>query len=128
MRYRVLDTNGDMSLGNGSANFYHDIPAAVAQAVKTRLLLFRGEWFLDTTEGTPWMTDVLGKGTTTRYDGAIQQRIRDTLGVVALTGYSSVLRSAERALTISATITTVYGSTESVVLDFGPALITSTVV
>ncbi len=53
MRYRREDENGDYSFGQGDATFLTDTPEAVAQAVKTRLALWRGQWFLDTEEGTP---------------------------------------------------------------------------
>jgi hypothetical protein len=123
MRYRALSPSGDFSFGAGAGNFLVDSPATVAQAIRTRLLLFRSEWFLDVNEGTPWMTEVLGRGTTALYDNAIQDRIRETPGVIALTAYNSVLDRAKRALTISATVTTRYGSSATVSLDLGPALV-----
>ena len=111
MRYRKLDANGDYSFGGQQADFYRDTPEAVAQAVQTRLLLLRGEWFLDITEGMPWNTEVLGKFTNGTYDSAIRQRILGTQGVTELTAYSSTLDSQKRALTVAATINTIYGST-----------------
>lgn len=44
-------------------------PEAVAQAIKTRFLLWYGQWFLDTTEGTPWIQSVLGKQRPETYNG-----------------------------------------------------------
>lgn len=111
MRYRKLDANGDYSFGGQQADFYRDTPEAVAQAVQTRLLLLRGEWFLDITEGMPWSTEVLGKFTNGTYDSAIRQRILGTQGVTELTAYSSTLDGQKRALTVAATINTIYGST-----------------
>lgn len=61
-----------------SGNFYANQPEAVAQAVQTRLALAQGEWFLDTTAGTPYNTQILGAGTIAYYDAAIQQVILDT--------------------------------------------------
>lgn len=111
MRYRRLDANGDMVFGHQQADFYRDLPEAVAQAVMTRLRLLRGEWFLDTTEGMPWATDVLGKYTAGKYDAAIRQRILGTQGVTELTSYSSSVDTTTRTLSVSATINTLYGST-----------------
>ncbi|TJZ75570.1 hypothetical protein [Chitiniphilus eburneus] len=111
MRYRKLDANGDYSFGAGQADFYRDQPEAVAQAVLTRLELNQGEWFVDTKEGMPWATDVLGKYTTSSYDAAIQRRILGTLGVTEITAYQSALDSNTRRLVVSATISTRYGET-----------------
>lgn len=87
MRYRKQDENGDYAFGNQGADFYVDSQEAVAQAVQTRLLLNQGEWFLDTTEGTPYSTQILDKYTATKYDAAIRQRI---LGRKALANWSPI--------------------------------------
>jgi hypothetical protein len=109
MRYRALSEDGDYTFGQSEANFLINSPAAVAQAVKTRLLLFTGEWFLDTTEGTPWAEKVLGTGTKAFYDRALQERTLDTDGVTAIEDYSSSLDPATRHLSVTMTISTAYG-------------------
>lgn len=111
MRYRKLSTTGDYVFGQGKNEFYVNVPDAVAQAVKTRLLLLTGEWFLDKTEGTPYSSEVLGTGTQTLYNLAIRNRILDTQGVTGISSYSSNINPATRELDISATISTVYGQT-----------------
>ncbi len=114
MRYRMLDANGDYSFGQSSANFYINQVEAVAQAVRTRLSLWLGEWFLDTSDGTAWATEVLGKYTQLAYDAAIRARILGTTGVTEITAYSSVFDGNTRALTITATIKTAYGTADIV--------------
>lgn len=109
MRYRALDANGDYSFGRSAANFLVDSPACVAQAVLTKLRLWQGEWHLDSQEGTPWLTEVLGKYTSDLYDMAIQSRILDTQGVKSITAYTSVRDGATRKLNVSVTIDTIYG-------------------
>ena len=112
MRYRKLDSSGDYTLGT-PYDFHIDTPATVAQAVKTRLNLWVGEWFLDVTDGTPWNEQILGKRTRGRnYDAAIRQRILGTQGVTEITGYTSSFDGNTRALSVSATITTLYGTTQ----------------
>lgn len=111
MRYRRLDANGDYTFGHQQADFYINQPEAVGQAVQTRLALFTGEWFLDTTDGTPWRTDVLGKYTQNHYDIVIKERIIDTPGVKSLDSYASTFDRDARALRVQATITTIYGTT-----------------
>lgn len=109
MRYRTLSPTGDYVFGEGSTEFLINSPEAVAQAVKTRLGLATGEWFLDLNEGTPYATQILGEGTLMLYDQAIQDRILGTQGVLSLDQYASVLDQETRALTVSCLISTIYG-------------------
>ena len=109
MIYRKLDANGDYTFGRQSANFYANVPAAVAQAVKTRLTLIQGEWFLDTTAGTPYSSQILGAGNVAYYDRAIQNVILGTPGATSLIDYSSSVNAATRAAAVNATINTAYG-------------------
>lgn len=111
MRYRKLDANGDYVFGHQQADFYRDQAEAVAQAVKTRLGMTLGEWFLDVTDGTPWNTEVLGKYTKDQYDGAIRDRILGTEGVTEITSYASTPNTQTRTLVVTATIITQYGQT-----------------
>ena len=107
MRYRMLDQNGDYTFGRGLANFYIDVPAAVGQAVGTRLRLQLGEWFQDTTDGTPWQTQVLGKYTQGTRDLVVKSRVVGTPGVVDYRNYWSTL--IDRQFTIGMKIDTIYG-------------------
>lgn len=109
MRYRALSADRDYTFGQGGQNFLVNSPATVSQAVLTRLLLLTGEWFLDTEEGTPYSTQILGAHTQGTYDTAIRERILDTEGVLGIINYSSNIQ--DRALTVEATIETVYGQT-----------------
>lgn len=109
MRYRKLDANGDYTFGQGDGAFLVESPEAVAQAAQTRLGLWAGEWFLDTTEGTPYATEILGAGTQETYDIAIKERIINTPGVVSIDAYASVLDG--RALSVGVSISTRYGAT-----------------
>lgn len=107
MRYRKLTDDGDYSFGQGQSNFYIDSPEAVAQSVETRLALLTGEWFLDVTEGTPFLQEVVGNNTQSLYDAALQSRILTTEGVLEIPEYSSSVEG--RHLSVSATINTIFG-------------------
>jgi hypothetical protein len=109
MRYRRLDEVGDMVIGHGDADYLKDSPECVAQAVVTRLRLLRGEWFLDLTDGTPYVPAVFGKHTRESYDIAIRQRILETEGVTELVEYESLFDGETRRLTVNTRINTVYG-------------------
>lgn len=109
MRYRKLAPDGDYQLGHGEADYYVDDPLGVAQAVKTRLALLSGEWFLDLVEGTPYATHVWGKQTRETYDPILRRRILQTQGVRGLVSYESAWDAETRRLTVTAEIDTVYG-------------------
>lgn len=120
MRYRKLDAAGDMQFGHGAGDFWHNQPEGVGQSVKTRLLLFSGEWFLNTSAGTPWggfpLNDlvvqqgrILGVHTQLSRDAAIRERILTTEGVVTITDYDSTVDPDTRVFSINATIDTIYG-------------------
>lgn len=111
MRYRKLDQNGDFVFGAGAGNFYKDQPEAVGQAVKTRLGLIEGEWFLDVTVGTPYNSKILGAGKVPTYDSAIQAVILGTPGVTGIVSYSSYVDPTTRAAQVNCTLNTLYGQT-----------------
>jgi len=112
MKYRKLDANEDYSFGNGNLDFHKDTPETVAQAVLTRLRLWSGEWFLDTTEGTPYQAGVFGKNDQATADGVMRERILGTQGVVGIVAFSSSLNRDLRLYSVSATIDTIYGQVQ----------------
>ncbi|MBL0320448.1 MAG: hypothetical protein IPP74_14330 [Alphaproteobacteria bacterium] len=111
MIYRKLTADGDMTFGNGLLDFYINNPAAVGQAVETRLKLWLGEWFVDVTQGTQYQTNVLGTGKATSAGPTIRQRILETQGVTEITKFDLNIDVNGRSLSIVATINTIYGTT-----------------
>jgi hypothetical protein len=107
MRYRALSPTGDYQFGKPGI-ILRDTPAAVAQAVKTRLALWSGTWFLDLSEGTDYIGGVVGAHTQGTRDLIVKDRILGTFGVVALLDYSSSV--SERRFTVVATVSTAYGA------------------
>lgn len=108
MKVRKLDKNGDYVLGHGNLDFYQDSPDGVAQNVMTRLKLWRGTWFIDTQAGTPWLQQILGRHDAV--DVVLRSRILETPGVRSIESFEAVLDPDTRRLSVTATITTVYGS------------------
>ncbi len=108
MKYRQLDAAGDMQLGC----WLDKTPEAVAQAVLTRLRLWREEWFLDVTDGTPWAQLVLGHGTQGTAMQAIRQRILDTQGVTEIVSLSFEQDVDARSIVFSVQIKTLYGDAD----------------
>lgn len=111
MRYRREDDDGDYTFGQGDDTWLVNSPEAVAQAIKTRFLLWYGQWFLDTTAGTPWIQSVLGKHSPDIYTMAIRQRILETSGVNSITDFNTTVNGTTRRVTFTATVDTIYGST-----------------
>lgn len=106
--YRQLDTNLDYVFGQRT-RFLVDTPEAVAQAINTRLLLWAGEWFLDLSEGTPYLQEILGYGTQDSRDIAIKERVLGTPGVLSIVQYSSSVQN--RKLRVECTVRTQFGDT-----------------
>ncbi|MCG3464102.1 hypothetical protein L7G72_20335 [Xenorhabdus bovienii] len=109
MQYRREDSNGDYSFGQGDSTFLTNSPEAVAQAVKTRLNLWRGDWFLDTAAGAPYREAVLDKSYASAM--AIREHILGTEGVIEIISLNAKRDPDTRKITLTATINTRYGKT-----------------
>jgi hypothetical protein len=116
MRYRKLSASGDYTFGHGSGNFYANSPSTVGQLVKTNLLLWQGEWFLDQTTGVPYAGSVLGKNTQSLYDIVIQAAVLGTEGVTQIMSYASSINLKTRRLTVNMTLNTAYGVVTSPII------------
>lgn len=126
MRYRKLDATGDYQFGHAQNDFWHDQVEGVGQAIKTRLLLFFDEWFLDRLEGTRWggfpiSEDavrggrILAEQTQNTRDLELQQRIINTQGMIEIVDYFSTLDPNSREFRVGAIVNTVYGEARMVV-------------
>lgn len=110
MRYRKL-TNGDYTFGRREQNFVSDIDA-VAQAVRTNLLLLQGEWWEDKEKGLPLFQRILGQpgvpDSVRAADLLVQDVILQTAGVIRIKNLQSSY--ANRAYQFTCEVDTVYGS------------------
>lgn len=111
MRYRKL-SNLDYTFG-GNVNDFVSGELAVAQAVKTNLLLLLGEWWEDTSIGVPVFQNILStRGTRDNLqaiDLILQAAITSTQGVIKLNNYVGTYNSVTRSYSITCTVTTQYG-------------------
>ncbi len=74
----------------------------VEQRLRRRLAMFRGEWFLNTTRGVPYRTEIFVKGVSPeRIAASIKREILTTSGVLALLEYDQAFDSAQRKLTVT---------------------------
>jgi hypothetical protein len=123
--YRKLDENGDYTFGRRNA--FHSETEAVAQAVLTRLLHFKGEWWENLVEGTPFFQEVAGRffpyaEYPTQVDLIFSERILGTQGVSEITAFDSQINTQTRTYSASITIKTIYETEFSINIIGGAAL------
>ena len=108
--------SNDLHLDEGGSLAVVTDASTVAQHVRQRLMTYRGEWFLDTTAGVPWLTDLMGKA----YDPALAEAVLKaevlaTDGVAAIESFSIGFRGDVRELSIrDVTVRTMYDEVVSV--------------
>lgn len=120
MRGLKLDpSTHDLTLVNASFETVDDVEAA-GQEAKTRLLFFKGEYFLDVRQGVPYFTDILAKGyDESRVKSILRQAITNVPGIVDVPAISIDLNRATREASISFSARFISGA----VVDFPPLLI-----
>lgn len=118
MRYRKLSPSGDYSFGNSQQDFYRDVPEAVGQAAKTRMLLWLSEWYLNIEEGTPFMQGILGKYSVSEANITIQNRVFGTQGLTGIQNYLAEINPDTRSLQVEFDIDTIYGPTSVQVSNY----------
>lgn len=101
----LLLQDGDLVLLDG--------PKAVEQHIRIRLLFFRGEWFLDSREGTPWLQEVLGQKTDEERAVEVVRKVLQTTPGVASVETVSVAIDSRRNMSIRFVVV----SDEGIVLD-----------
>ena len=112
MLVRKLSPTGDMTFGQSLKDFWSDVPEAPGQVAQTSLELWLGEWYIDITQGTPWIEGVLGKHSQAMADATVQTQILNTQGVTGIASFQSTIDPDTRAYSVTATINTVYGPTD----------------
>ena len=114
MKSRGLDKNNDLVIRKGSF-FVVDEGAEVAQHVRTRLLFYLSEWFLNTNAGTPYFEEIFNKpANLATIESILKSRILNTPGVSLLIEFNMEYEGPEtRQLNISFTAQTVYGIIEN---------------
>lgn len=111
--YRQLDANNDPIWGQGAANYAGDTDA-VALMIRTRLLLFEGEWFANLQEGLPLWQRMLGVGSGQKQQAQIslliQARILTTPYVTGLSNVAFAFNPNTRSYQFSCSVQTQFGA------------------
>lgn len=110
MIIRKQDSTGDMVFGHSVLDFYSDQVEAVAQLVDTRLNLFLGEWFLDTSEGVDYFGGMERPFNQSGFDLMLRMVILQTPGVVQINSLVVALNRDTREITVDGEIDTEYGA------------------
>ncbi len=112
VRVRKLDSNYDVVFGNGKLDYLEDLDAVV-QMIRTKLLLFKGEWWENTDIGLPLWQSILGVpgagNNKQAVDALIQKRILETPYVTSMESMSSAYDAATRSYSIAVTVNTAFG-------------------
>lgn len=112
MKYRKLDENGDYTFGNNSFD-YIEKDEAIAQAIKTKLYLFYGEWWEDISLGLPMFQSILGQVSNNNLRQTVillcAEQINLVEGVTSVDSISVDISARKLGLTID--VTTVNGTT-----------------
>jgi hypothetical protein len=113
MRYRKLDESHDYVFGRNNLDFLSDIEA-VTQAIRTKVLLLREEWWETPSEGTPLFQTILNSRVTENgllaADTAIMEAIMSTIGVTQILTYKGDYDKKTGTYHSKAEVMTVYSS------------------
>lgn len=121
MRYRRLDPlTWDMCFGRGKGDYLEDAtenPVAIAQAIKSRLLLFLGEWWLNITDGLPLWQQILGQRIVNK--GVVDQILVDRImglqtpdnqyAITSIDNVSSTFDPETREYSFTCSVNTIFG-------------------
>ncbi len=111
MTVRKLE-NGDIST-SGVQFVYAE--ADIEQTILTRLKLWRGEYFRNIIDGTPWIERILGKGISLKSrEVAIKRRIDQTPGVKEIISFGADFDLASRTYSANCSVITDTGELVSV--------------
>lgn len=78
MKYRRQTETGDYSFGYNQ-NDYVSGNLAVGYAIKSKILLFYGEWWEDLGTGIPMFQSIIGQGKSDALKNSIQQMVTDRI-------------------------------------------------
>ena len=78
MKYRALSDTFDYSFGNNK-NDYISGKKAIAYAIKSKILLFHGEWWEDIGIGIPMFQSIIGQGRSEALKNSAQMLISDRI-------------------------------------------------
>lgn len=113
MRYRKLTQDYDYSFGNNELDYLDEF-SSIVQAIKTKILLFYGEWWENLGIGIPLLSSILGKVNSGSLRQStvllVEQRIMEVQGVTSVDNI--VVDVNDRTIMLTVTVNTEYGQAE----------------
>lgn len=107
-----LDDSFDIQIQDGDFKLLSNTTEATSQRLEQKLLLFRGEWFLDVTAGVPWVAEVFNSRPRLEILSSLfRQIIENDPGVAALQDFNVGFQSVDRKLEIDFVVKLVSGDT-----------------
>lgn len=112
MKDFALDSNSRLFARSGyGLRFTENISEYVAQKIRLRLAMFRGEWYLDNTVGVPYLDGILEKNPDQSYvEAEMKVEIRSIQEVLEITSFSIQNIDSTREMKISLEVTTSAGT------------------
>lgn len=107
---RALDSNNDLIVNKGQIQLVEE-GAEIVQHVRTRLLFYMEEWFLDLNAGVPYFQQIFVKPVNlANVESIFKTKIIDTPGVDRLVSFSMDYEGgSSRELTVAFSAETIYG-------------------
>jgi hypothetical protein len=109
----ALDSTGDLEI-DGTDLVLVEGPDAVAQEVQVRLRWWRGGWFLDQSQGVPYLQRILRKGVT---EAIVREVLREQIQLVpdvrSIDVLDVAIDRASRAADVTIELTSIDGETVS---------------
>lgn len=116
MKARRLDRSHDWTFGNSLAN-YATKSEAIAQCIKTALLSFRVNWFLDEEHGVNWWAYFVKNPNVPVMESDIKRHVLEVEGVSKLHELGLSLDTVTRKMIITVRYTDIYNTQNTVVQD-----------
>jgi hypothetical protein len=104
---RRLDASHDWTFGSSKAN-YAQKSEAIAQCIKTSLLSFRFNWFLDEDHGVNWFAYFVKNPNVPVMESDIKRHVLEVEGVQSLQDLPIQLDTVTRELIVTVKYTDIY--------------------
>ena len=108
MKIRKVDSTGDVVFGQPN-DYYINTLQGMALLIKDRLNLWTGEWFQNTSDGVPYLTDMIQNNSLPLLEATIKKRILSTPNVTSIKSFQTNYNKNTRELILSITIITQFG-------------------